>query len=62
LCFRFLYFTKETLFNVCETLYVTESEVAEEGGYGSGTLDSQSEFRSTLSDKSRKCTVVKFII
>jgi hypothetical protein len=40
--------------NVCETLYVAESEDAEEDEYGSDTLDPQSEFTSTISDKSRK--------
>jgi hypothetical protein len=40
--------------NVCEILYVAESEDAEEDEYGSDTLDSQSEFRSTLSGKSLK--------
>jgi hypothetical protein len=39
--------------NICETLYVAESE-DDEDDYGSDTLDSQSEFRSTISDKSRK--------
>jgi hypothetical protein len=38
----------------CEILYVAESEDAEEGEYGSDTLDSRSEFRSTISDNSRK--------
>jgi hypothetical protein len=37
--------------NVCEILYVAESEDAEEDEYGSDTLDSQSEFRSTISGK-----------
>jgi hypothetical protein len=36
--------------NVCEILYVSESE----DEYGSDTLDSQSEFRSTISGKSLK--------
>jgi hypothetical protein len=40
--------------NVCEILYVSESEDAEEDEYGSDTLDSQSEFRSTISGKSLK--------
>ena len=40
--------------NVCEILYVAESEDAEEDDYGSDTLDSQSEFRSTISGKSLK--------
>jgi hypothetical protein len=38
----------------CEILFVAESEDAEKDEYGSDTLDSQSEFRSTISNKSRK--------
>jgi hypothetical protein len=57
----FVFCKRNIIQHVGETLYVAESEDAEEDDYGSDTLDSQSEFRSTLSDKSRKCTVVKFI-
>lgn len=47
--------------NVCETLYVAESEGAEEGDYGSDTLDSQSELKTTFSDRSRRYPAAKFI-
>jgi hypothetical protein len=50
LCLRFLYSIKETLFR----MYVNTVAESEEGDYDADTLDSQSELRSTFTDKSRK--------
>jgi len=45
-----LYSIKETLFR----MYVNTVAESEEGDYDADTLDSQSELRSTFTDKSRK--------